>query len=413
MNILVNSRRLAMAINSGSSSLKIGFFDVSSEDCRELLSGSVDRIGRSDGSLRVVDPHGRILQEDSLSIESQEQALLRLVEISRDHVNESPSIVGHRIVHGGPELSNHQVITCSVLKKLQAAVHFAPLHLPQAIQLIRSSRQIFPGVPQLACFDTAFHQTMPEIARRFPLPAEFNDRGIRRYGFHGLSYESIIHHLSNHLPERAIFAHLGSGSSLCAVRSGSSIDTTMGLTPTGGVLTGTRSGDLDPGVVLFLMQSEHRTVSDVEELLNQRSGLSTLSGGEADMKKLLGMRSAGNPAAELAIDAYATAIRKAIGAYAALLGGIDLLVFTGGIGEHSSEIRDLVCSGLDFLGLGSGSAKVVVVEAQEEQQIARICHTWMNSGKPLEFCSGGKCKSAASDVTLSQVKITQLSPSNP
>jgi acetate kinase len=398
MNILANSRRLAMAINSGSSSLKIGFFDVASEDCRELLSGSVDRIGRSDGSLRVVDPRGRTLHADSRLFESQEQALLRLVEVSRDYIKEPPSIVGHRIVHGGPDLLHHQVITCSVLKKLQAAIHFAPLHLPQAIQLIRSSRQIFSGVPQLACFDTAFHQTMPEVAKRLPLPAEFNDRGIRRYGFHGLSYESIVHHLSHRLPGRAIFAHLGSGSSLCAVRSGSSIDTTMGLTPTGGVLTGTRSGDLDPGVVLFLLQSEHQNVSDVEELLNHRSGLSALSGGEADMKKLIEMRSAGDPAAELAVDAYATAIRKAIGAYAALLGGIDLLVFSGGIGEHSSEIRNQICSGLDFLGLSPGSEKVIVVPAEEEQQIARICRTWMNSSKPMEFCTGCPCKSAASNA---------------
>jgi acetate kinase len=185
----------------------------------------------------------------------------------------------------------------------------------------------------------------------------------------------------------------------------------MGLTPTGGVLTGTRSGDLDPGVVLFLLHSERQSVSDLEELLNRRSGLSALSGGEADMKKLLRMRNAGNPAAALAVNAYATSIRKAIGAYAALLGGIDLLAFSGGIGEHSDEIRNLICSGLDFLGLGSGSAKVIVVPAQEEQQIARISRTWLNSGEPLEFCSGGRCKSAVSNVTPTQVKMTQLYPS--
>jgi acetate kinase len=398
MLIQLNSKQIAMAINSGSSSLKIGFFDVSSAHCQEMLCGSASRIGQSDGTLRLVDPHGRVLLEDSHSFESQEQAFLELVEVCRNYINVPPSVLGHRIVHGGPELLHHQAITCSVLKKLQAAEHFAPLHLPQSIQLIRTSKQMFPGVPQIASFDTAFHQTMPEVSKRFPLPAEFYQRGIRRYGFHGISYESIMHQLSSHLPERAVFAHLGSGSSLCAVRSGSSIDTTMGMTPTGGVVMGTRSGDLDPGVVLFLLQSEHQSASDLEELLNYRSGLSALSDGEADMKKLLERCNARDSAAELALSAYVTAIRKAIGAYAALLGGIDLLVFTGGIGENSPEIRTLICAGLDFLDLGPGSAKVSVVHTQEEQQIARICRTWVNSGKPMEFCMGCPGKSASAHL---------------
>jgi acetate kinase len=393
MKIQLNSQRMAMAINSGSSSLKIGFFDISATECKELLCGSVERIGRSDGRLRLIDPEGHILLEENQRFESQEMALLCLVEASRSHIDEPPSIIGHRIVHGGPELLHHQVITCSVLRKLKAAEHFAPLHLPQSIQLIQASQQMFTGIPQIACFDTEFHQTMPALAKRFPLPVQFEQRGVRRYGFHGLSYESVVHQLGDRLLERAVFAHLGSGSSLCAVRSGSSIDTTMGMTPTGGVLMGTRSGDLDPGVVLFLLQSEHVSAADLDELLNHRSGLSALSDGETDMKKLLEMRHSGNPLAEFAISAYTTAIRKAIGAYAALLSGMDLLVFTGGIGEHSAEIRNQICSGLDFLGLGIGSTKVVVIPSQEEQQIARICRSKLNSDKPLNICTSCHCKS--------------------
>lgn len=392
-----------MAINSGSSSLKVGFFDISVEECDEILSGSAERIGRSDGRLRLIDPKGQILLEENYAFESQEQALLRLMEASRSRIDVTPSIIGHRIVHGGPELLHHQAITCSVLRKLIAAQHFAPLHLPQSIQLIQTAQQIFTGIPQIACFDTAFHQTMPLLAKRYPLPAEFEQRGIRRYGFHGLSYESVVHHLGDRLLERVVIAHLGSGSSLCAVRSGSSIDTTMGMTPTGGVLMGTRSGDLDPGVVLFLLHSEHKSVTDLEDLLNHRSGLSALSGGEADMKTLLQMRDSGNPEAKLALDAYTTAIRKAIGAYAALLGGIDLLVFSGGIGEHSAEIRNQICSGLDFIGLGVGSAKVMVVPAQEERQIARICHLQLNSDKPPKMCTGCHCEVPTMKTGLLQV----------
>jgi len=394
MQIQINSRQVAISINSGSSSLKMGFFDISGADCTEIVSGSVDRIGRSDGNVRMITPAGRILIEESASFESQEQALLRLVEIGRSYVGAPPAVVGHRVVHGGPELADHQVITCSVLRKLHAAEHFAPLHLPQAIGLIQASQRIFAGIPQIACLDTAFHRTMPEIARRLPLPAELDRHGIRRYGFHGISYESIVHHLANRMPERAVFAHLGSGSSLCAVRSGSSVDTTMGMTPTGGVLTGTRSGDLDPGVVLYLLRSEGQNVADVEELLNHRAGLGALSGGETDMRQLLKMRSAGDAAAELAVGSYTAAVRKAIGAYAALLGGVDLLVFTGGIGENSAEIRALICSGLDFLGLGIGSEKVIVVPTEEERQIARICQAAMRSDKPLKICSGCPCNSA-------------------
>lgn len=356
-----------LAINSGSSSLKIGLFNGESA----LLRGSAEGIGRSVVRVRLVDRDGQVIVEEQGSFESQAQALSRLIEVSRIHATVDPAMIGHRVVHGGPDLQEHQPITPAVLTKLAAAEHFAPLHIPQALKLIRQTEQIFPGVQQIACFDTAFHRNMPEVARRLALPREFYQRGVKRYGFHGLSYESLVHCLGSRMPERAVFAHLGSGSSLCALRNGISIDTTMAMTPTGGILMGTRSGDLDPGVLLFLLRSENLRVDDLESLLNHQAGLMALSGGQADMQELLSRHSDGDPLADLAITAFCTSIRKAVGAYAALLGGIDLLVFTGGIGEHSTEIRSLICKGLEFLGLSAD--RVVVFPAEEDAQIARIC----------------------------------------
>ena len=215
--------------------------------------------------------------------------------------------------------------------------------MPQALKLVQQALQIYPGVPHFACFDTAFHQTMPEVARQFPLPRRYMEEGVIRYGFHGLSYESIAHQLGKSLPQRAVFAHLGNGCSLCAVRDGKSIDTSMGLTPTGGVPMSTRTGDLDPGVLLYILRNEHLDAGALEELLNRQSGLAAFSAGESDMHALLGRAASGDHAAEFAISAFCIAVRKCIGAYAALMGGIDLLVFTGGIGQHSEEVRDRIC----------------------------------------------------------------------
>ena len=228
---------------------------------------------------------------------------------------------------------------------------------------------------QFACFDDAFHQTIPEIASHFPIPHRYFDEGIRRYGFHGISYESLVHHFGPKLPKRTIFAHLGNGSSLCALRNGMSIDTTMGLTPTGGIPMGTRSGDLDPGVILYLLRNEKLSADSLEDLLNHQSGLFALSSGESDVKTLEERVRSGDTRACLALDVFAVSVRKTIGAYMALLGGVDLLVFTGGIGEHSSSIRAATTDGLEFLGLTVD--KIQIVPTQEEQQIARRCREIM------------------------------------
>jgi acetate kinase len=250
-------------------------------------------------------------------------------------------------------------------------VHFAPLHIPQALSLIAAAQKIFPSAAQFACFDTAFHQTIPEVAAHLPLPQRYFDAGVRRYGFHGISYESLIHHFGVSLPRLTIFAHLGNGSSVCAVHDGRSVDTTMGLTPTGGIPMGTRSGDLDPGVILYLLRNERFDADTLEDLLNHQSGLFALSSGEGNVKALQERAQANDAAAHLALDVFATAVRKQIGAYIALMGGVDLLVFTGGIGEHSELVRSEATNGLESLGLTAD--KIHVVPAEEEAQIARHC----------------------------------------
>ena len=364
-----------LALNSGSSSLKFGLYQPGATDEQPLLTGSADGIGRDNGSLRILSSDGKpLLQRDCIH-QSQGDALNTLAATIREHTQSAPVAVGHRIVHGGPNLYRHQIITPQVLDQLRSATHFAPLHIPQALSLITAAQSIFPSAAQFACFDDAFHQAIPEVASHFALPQRYFDEGIQRYGFHGISYESLVHHFGARLPKRAIFAHLGNGSSLCALRNGVSIDTTMGLTPTGGIPMGTRSGDLDPGVLLYLLRNEKLSADSLEDLLNHQSGLFALSSGESDVKTLEERAHAGDTKACFALDVFAVSVRKTIGAYMALLGEVDLLVFTGGIGEHSSRIRSAATHGLDSLGLTPDKIQIVVT--QEEQQIARLCREIM------------------------------------
>jgi acetate kinase len=367
---------LILVLNSGSSSLKFGVYYRGANDEEPLLTGSAAGIGQSNGSLHIVAADGTSLVQREKIHESQSDALAALAASLAAHIGGTPVAVGHRVVHGGPDLRRHQIITPQFLDQLRSAIHFAPLHIPQALSLITTAQSIFPSAAQFACFDDAFHQTIPEVASHLPLPQRYFDLGIRRYGFHGLSYESLVHIFGAKLPERAIFAHLGNGSSLCALRNGTSIDTTMGLTPTGGIPMGTRSGDLDPGVILYLVRNDKLNADRLEDLLNHQSGLFALSSGESDVKALEQRASANDPKARLALDVFAVSVRKTIGAYMALLGGVDLLVFTGGIGEHSDSIRSAATNGLELLGLTAD--KIQVVATQEERQIARHCREMMS-----------------------------------
>ncbi|MBV8205754.1 MAG: acetate/propionate family kinase [Acidobacteria bacterium] len=368
-----------LVLNSGSSSLKFGVFAPDPGGERLLLKGGAQQIGRAGGKLEILSASGERLLSEEHVLESQPDALAKIAALLRARLDAPPAAVGHRIVHGGPHLRQHQPLSPAVLAGLRSAVHFAPLHIPAALSLVEQAERLFPAALQVACFDTAFHRTMPEAAARLPLPSQYFELGVIRYGFHGLSCESLVRQLGAGLPRRAVFAHLGSGCSVTAVLDGRSIDTSMGLTPAGGVPMSTRTGDLDPGVVLYLMRNQQMGADALEQMLNRESGLCGISEGEGDMQALLARAAGGDARAALAVEAFCIAVRKFVAGYAALMGGLDLLVFTGGIGENSADIRRRICGALRFMGLhleGPGG-RVRVVGSDEEGQIARHCRAFL------------------------------------
>jgi acetate kinase len=344
-----------LALNAGSSSLKFGLYRAASSRCELLLAGEDESIGG--------------------------EAIARIGKLLADSGMPAPDAVGHRIVHGGPKLREHCLIDAPVLRELEAATVFAPLHAPLALAAIGFAREHFPGLPQAACFDTAFHADLPDVARVLPIPRELRSEGIRRYGFHGLSCESIVRQLAGELPRRVVIAHLGNGASVTAVQAGKSIDTSMGLTPTGGIIMGTRSGDIDPGVLIYLMREKKLDAAAIEALVDRRAGLLGISGVASDMRRLH-EAAASNADARLAIRMFCYSVRKQIAAMAAALDGIDLLVFTGGIGENDGEVRAAICGGLGCIGIRPVDAPpaVRVLASQEDEQIAR--HTF-------SLCLGG------------------------
>jgi acetate kinase len=332
---------IVLALNGGSSSIKIGLYGVEPLQVEELLVQSTSDPGASDAMARFASA----------------MAAARLP---------APDAVGHRLVHGGPALRSHCLIDASVVRQLQAATGFAPLHMPQSLAIIRLAQERFPGVAQVACFDTAFHAGLPDVARVLPIARRFENEGIQRYGFHGLSCESIVHALSGALPRRLVIAHLGNGSSVTAVSNGKSIDTSMGLTPTGGVIMGTRSGDLDPGVLVHLLREKKLDAEALGDLVDRRSGLLGISGLSSDMRKLH-EAAATNADARLAIAMFCLSVRKQVAAMAAVLGGVDAIAFTGGIGENDAEVRAAICGDLSWMG----SPAVLVLPSREDEQIAR------------------------------------------
>jgi acetate kinase len=383
------SQQPILVINSGSSSLKIGLFNRENGDERQLVDGLADGIGGPAGTFVLKDARGEVLYSEKINFASQSEALEHAAQLFAKHSPIPIFAIGHRIVHGGPHLLQHQRITGQVLTELKARVHFAPLHIPVSLALIDRASVLYPNVSQFACFDTAFHSSMPEVAARFAIPDSLFQEGIHRYGFHGLSYESIVYQLDRELPEQLVVAHLGNGASLAAIRSGKSADTSMGLTPTGGIPMATRSGDLDPGVILYLQRVKKMNADALESLLNKDSGLKALSGGKSDMRDLQDAADAGDAGAQLAIDVFCFSVRKVVAAYAAVLGGLDMLVFAAGIGEHSVRVRAKVCEGLAFLGVALDSTRneqnktvisstsskisVRVMSPEEDLQIARHC----------------------------------------
>ena len=339
--------RPVLALNVGSSSLKFGLFMVSGSDSRVLLSGTEEMAGESQATV------ARIAER----IDAQGLPM--------------PAAVGHRIVHGGPQCRQHTLIDAEVMRRLQAATAFAPLHVPPALALVRAAQARFPGINQVACLDTAFHAGMPAVARTLPIPRELRALGIERYGFHGLSCESIVRQLGHDVPPRLVIAHLGHGASVTAVAHGASVDTSMGLTPTGGVIMSTRCGDIDPGVLAYMVREHGYNAAQLEALIDQRSGMLGISGTSGDLRDLNAAAASTSATAEdarLAIAMFCGSVRKQIAAMAAVLGGMDLLVFTGGIGENDALARATICKGLDGLGILTSQARVL--PTREEEQIA-------------------------------------------
>jgi acetate kinase len=379
-----------LTINGGSSSLKFALFDAR-PPFEKTLAGTVEGIGQPGATVTVKGAGAGAGVARAVKAPDQAGAMAALMEALGDRLGKGgPVAVGHRVVHGGSFYSAPQRVTEAMLGNLETLIPFDPEHLPEEIQLVKAFQVRFPGLPQVACFDTAFHQGLPRVARLLPIPLGFQAQGMRRYGFHGLSYQFLMDELRRLDPAaaqgRVVLAHLGAGASLAAVKDGLSQDTSMGFTPTGGIPMGTRSGDLDPGLLLYLARRGGLDTDALGRLVNFQSGLLGLSGTSADMRELLGLE-ARDPRAADAVAVFCYQAKKCVGAFAAALGGLDTLVFAGGIGENAPAVRARICAGLEFLGVQlspeangsnagiiSGSASRVTVRmirTDEERVIAR------------------------------------------
>lgn len=384
-----------LVVNAGSSSLKFSLFRVDGNDALQpAVRGQIDGIG-SRPRLKVKDDAGNALVERDFALEAAREVkdaiAIAGAWLREQFAGEPLLAVGHRVVHGGSEYSHPVLVDESVYAALEKLIPLAPLHQPHNLAAIRAVRETQPQLPQVACFDTAFHRTHPQLADLYALPWEYSEAGVRRYGFHGLSYEYIASALPGVAPDissgRVIVAHLGSGASLCALRAGKSVDSSMGFSPLDGIPMGTRPGSVDPGVLLYLVGQRGMTPAELEKLLYKESGLLGLSGVSNDMRLLL---ESSEPRAHLAVDYFVHYVAKEIGALAAVLEGLDGLVFTAGVGENSPEIRARIIGACSWLGItldadanqcgddcisASGSAvSAWVVPTNEELMIASHAH---------------------------------------
>lgn len=379
--------RPVLTLNAGSSSLKFALFGAAA--AQPDLSGLVDRIG-GEAVVRVKGADGRLLADRALTGDERDghpgaaRAVLALLEALAP--GQSPAAVGHRIVHGGPDLTAPTELTDAVLARLAALSPFAPLHQPHNLTGVAAARSAFPQAVQVGCFDTAFHRHHAFVEDAYALPRAYYDKGVRRYGFHGLSYDYIAGWLAENAPDlhrgRVVVAHLGNGASACAIQGGVSVGSTMGFSVLDGLAMGTRCGQLDPGVVLFLIEQEGKSGREVSDMLYRQSGLLGLSGLSNDMRHL---EAAATPEAGQAIAYFAHRLKREIAALAAVMGGLDGLIFTAGIGENASRVRAAACEGMGWMGIaldpdrnaahatriGAGPVQVLVVPTNEELVIAR------------------------------------------
>lgn len=376
-----------LTINGGSSSIKFAVYQAN-EALKRLLFGNIDRIGLPDSKLTFTNEKEN--QKHTLTIKTSDHrsAANFLIDWLEKQIDFSfITGIGHRVVHGMHHTSP-EIITPELLDELHRITPYDPDHLPAELELIEVFRKRHPKHTQVACFDTAFHQTMPRVAKLLPIPRHFDEKGIQRYGFHGLSYSYLMEELAHVAgPEaaqgRVILAHLGSGASMAAVHKGKSIDTSMGFTPAGGIMMGTRPGDLDPGVAWYIIKSEHLTPKQFNHLINHESGLLGISETSSNMHDLLALEKEDIRAAE-AISLFCYQARKWIGAFAAALGGLDTLVFAGGIGENSPIVRSRICARLEFLGIEldekQNKANAPVISTNKGKTVVRMIHTdeeWM------------------------------------
>lgn len=387
------AKACVLAINGGSSSIKFALYAAAESPVR-LLSGKIERIGLPDAVLTVNESEKK---PDTQSIEASDHGTAGTVLMNwlEQHLGfTSVTAIGHRVVHGGQTYREPQRVTSQLLEELRRLSPYDPEHLPSEIQLMEVFRQRYPDPPQVACFDTAFHRDIPRVAKILPIPRRFEAKGVQRYGFHGLSYSYLMEELArvagtDAAQGRVILAHLGNGASLTAVRGGESIDTSMGFTPTAGLVMSTRSGDLDPGLVWYLARTEQMTAEQFHQMVNHRSGLLGVSEISPDMRDLLA-READEVRAAEAVALFCYQTKKWMGAFAAALGGLDTLVFAGGIGENAPVVRQRICDGLGFLGIqldetrnkadapvisvDAAPATVRVIRTNEEVMIAKaVC----------------------------------------
>jgi acetate kinase len=400
-----NSSPCILTVNGGSSSIKFALFQADSV-MERLLDGKIERIGTNAASMSV---KGRATDDNftrGVTAPDHQAAVNALMDWLEDRIGRNElAAVGHRVVHGGPKYTEPQRVTAEMVEELHGLEPFDPEHLPEEIQLTEAFFQRFPDLPQIACFDTAFHRNLPRVAHLLPIPRRFDARGVHRYGFHGLSYAYLMEQLARVAGKdaaqgRVILAHLGSGASIAAVKGGQPLDTSMAFTPTAGFPMSSRSGDLDPGLVWYLNRVEGVDSRKFNHMVNFESGLLGISETTSDMSELLKREGSDIRAAE-AVAVFCYQVKKWIGSFAAVLGGLDTLVFAGGIGENAPAIRSRVCSGLEFLGVQideqQNAAGAAMISPQDGRVAVRVMHTdeeWMIASTVCRILglTGGKAE---------------------
>lgn len=347
-----------LVLNSGSSSIKFAMYEAGGGRRSRIFEGAVEGIATDLGKFWIEDAELKKLVDERPALPNLSVAFSQVCQALNSGRFPAPKAIGHRVVSGGPKVRDNQRITPQLINEIDGYAALAPLHTPIAVYIMREALRLFPDIPNFAVLDTYFHRTMPEVVARLPIPDEYAAMGVRRYGYHGISYESIIYQLQPNIPEKLVVAHLGNGASISAIRNGKCLDTSMGLTPTGGLISGSRTGDIDPGVVIFILRKIAQATpgaldaaDQLETVFSKESGLVGLSGISNDMRELREAIQNGNQHARLAVDKFTWTIAKWIGSFYAELGGLDMLVFTGGIGLNDIRSRAEICQGLAALGI--------------------------------------------------------------